>query len=239
MSIRLQERDAQILTHLGRYRITTPEVLFRLFFSDQTEEAMKSTLKRLRRKDGAFVESAKLYPRGNQVYYHLGLAGAAHLGLSERAAQPIADHETLVRTLGHVLFSCAGPSLRPKFSAEEFRRVFPGALVEGSAIARRFPYDAYYLDVDELGVRRLGRMLVENGGSELVTRAKSVVREDEEVLASFILEGRYTLALVVASETKADAVRRQLARAALSEMRPVRVLIEAHEPLLGLLAGGA
>jgi hypothetical protein len=236
--VRLQDRDEQILQHLRRYRIATPEALNHLFFPNQTEEAMKSTLKRLRRTDSPYIESAKLYPRGNQVYYHLAPAGAAHVGVSEKMACPV-EQEALVRLLGQMLFCCVGPRLRPKFTAEEFSRSFPGVLVPDSRLAQRFPYDGYFLDVDEDGVRRLGRMLVENGGSPILVRAKKHIEEDEQALAPFVTEGRYTLALVAASAPKAAQVHHELARQPLGEIRPVRVIVEAYEQLLGLLAGAA
>src|SRR5262249_7784739 len=162
-------------------------------FAELSDEAMKSNLKRLRRKDSAFIESAKLYPRGNQVYYHLAPAGAAYVGISEKFGQPVTDHETLVRLFGQLLFCCCGTTIRPKFTSEEFSRAFSGALVDGTPIARRFPYDGYYLDVDDTGSRRLGRILVDSGGTEPLLRTKKALEDDEQVLERFVREGRYAL----------------------------------------------
>lgn len=239
VAVRLKERDERILRHVSRYRVSVPDVLMRLFFAGQTEEAMKSTLKRLRRKESALLASAKLYARGNEVYYHLTPAGAASVGSSEKTAHALTDHEQLVRAFGQLLFCCGGEVLRPKFSAEEFDRAFPGMRVEGSPLARRFPYDAFFLDVDDIGTRRLGRVLIDNGGAEVLFRARAAVREDDEVLRQFVAEGRYTIAILVATESKAEQVRRQAATRPLGEARPVRCVVEWHEALAGLLTAGA
>lgn len=235
MARRLQERDGQILDLARRYRIVTPEVLQCRFFPDQSEEAMKSTLKRLRRKDAPLLGSEKLYTRGNQVYYHLTAAGAAQVGASASFAEPVRDHELLVRLLGQLLFCCAGENVRPRFTLEEFSSAFPE--VASEKMKQRLPYNGYYLDVDEGGARRLGRMVVENGGSDVVARAREFVRQDEDALPRFVEEGRYTVALIVPSQSKAVQLQRQLAERPLGEVRAVRILVEAYPQLEGLLTG--
>jgi hypothetical protein len=45
--IKLSDRDRKILQHVKQYRITTFDVLHRLFFADKKPDAVVSTLRRL------------------------------------------------------------------------------------------------------------------------------------------------------------------------------------------------
>ena len=239
MPIRPQPRDEDILRLLSRHGIVTNKVLDQRFFPDQKEdEARKSTLKRLKGTDQPYLQKAKLYARGNEVYYFLTAAGAKHIGAPESFTKPVPDNDKRGRLLGQLLFCCLGSVVRLKFTRAEFAQAFPGVLVEGSELARRFDYGGYYLDVDEHGDRRLGRMLVQSGGSELLVRAKEFVRQDERELERFMVEGRYTLAIITASKAKAAQIRQQVALRPLGDIRPVRVVVEAYEQLQGLLAVG-
>ena len=238
MAIRLQPRDIDILGVPARHHFVTNEVLQR-FFPHQTEEARKSTLKRLRRKDQPYLQQAKLYACGNEVYYFLTAAGAKYIGAPESLTKPVDNDDIRGRLLGQLLYCYLGPVVRLKFTTAEFAKAFPGVLVEGSDLAKRFDYGGYHLDVDEAGDRRLGRMLVQSGGSDLLVRAKEFVRQDERELERFVVEGRYTLALITASEAKAAQLRQQVALRPLGDIRPVRVVVEAYEQLQGLLTAGS
>lgn len=236
MAIRLQERDRAILDHLRRYRLSTPGILSKLFF-DNAPEAMKSALKRLKSK-GGFIAADKLFPRGNEVVYRLTGAGAVAAGLGEKAGHPTSTNpEDASRLLGQLLFCCAGSTLRKKLLVEEFEKTFPGQMTE--RLKRRFPYDCIYIDIDAAGERRLGRVIVDNG-SEVVFRARKALTEDSDVLAQFVREGRYALAIVVPTEQKSKAVERQLFGTPPLDARGerLRVVVEAHEPLARLLLDG-
>ena len=236
MAIRLQERDRRVLAHVRRYRLTTPTVLAKRFFGG-AEQAMKSTVKRLIGK-GGLLASERLYPRGNDVYYYLTPAGAVAAGLSEKSGHSMTNPDDLARLFGQLVFCSGDPVKREKLSLEEFENVFPALMSE--AFRRRFAFDCVYVDVDTTGERRLGRVVVETGGSEIIFRARKCLREDTEVLERFVAEGRYALGLVVATASKAKQVERQLQGAPLLDPRgaPVRVVVEAHEALQGLVLGG-
>src|SRR5262249_24839063 len=145
-------------------------------YPHQSEEARKSTIKRLRRKDQPYLQEARLYARGKEVYYFLTAAGAKVMGAPESFTKPVDNDDVRGRLLGQLLFCCLRLVVWLKFTRAKFATAFPGVLVEGSDLAKRFDYGGYYLDVDDAGNRRLGRMLVQSGGTELLVRAQQFIR---------------------------------------------------------------
>ncbi|MBI3782849.1 MAG: hypothetical protein HY270_05545 [Deltaproteobacteria bacterium] len=212
MAIRLNERDMQILSHLRRYRLSTIEVLHGLFFPDTREDAVKSTLKRLKGEN--YVASQKLFPRGNEVYYHLAPAAVPALGISPASSLKPSE-KYVFEAYAQLLFCCTGDAHRPRFSQDEFEECFPGFINQAPDFANRFQYDAYYLDIDEHGMRRLGRILVDRGDSNLFNLFTRAVDVADRAYPQFLAEYRFTLAFIFPNDgrkRKADNLIRSTLR---------------------------
>lgn len=233
MGLRLTERDERILRHIARYRLTTLETVARLYFEPEgkTLEAAKSTLRRLWQDEEPLIESKPLTGKGREVYYHLGTAGARALGLPdpERMAHGFDKLEVRATHVGRLYFCCHGEAPRPKFTAEEFDQFFPGYRAPGSDLQARFFQDAYYLDTSD-GVRRLGRILVDNG-RDLVATAARLVEQVEAMFPEFLAADRFALALVFATEAKCDRARFTLRNQPLRDGLPLFVVLD-HQPVL-------
>src|SRR5262249_3518377 len=143
------------------------ETVWSCFFKDEgkSQEAAKSTLRRLWQEDPPLLASQPLTGVGNAVYYHLTPEGAAALGFAEpkRIGHGFAKADVRAMHYGRLLFCCHGEQPRPKFTAEEFDLCFPGLRAPGTELFARFFVDAYYLDVDPEGIKRLGLILVDTG----------------------------------------------------------------------------
>lgn len=192
----LQPRDREILTHVSRYRLTTPEVVHRLFFADRGMEAAKSVLKRL---NGSFLRSRPLF--GKRRYYQLSPAGAALSGQPDEAAQPLGTNALPAR-FGVLEYCCLGfPSERPRFTRSEYAESFPEL--------QDLPFADYYLDIHK-GVTRLGRIIVELGGDHLrfLRKVREYMTRDTRCrpFAEMVRQDRFVLALVTAEESKRDAI---------------------------------
>src|SRR5262249_52962041 len=101
MGTRVTERDGGILHWMKEDGMLTTAVLQQHHFPDQSDEAMKSTLKRLRRTP--HIQSEKLYAGGNEVYYILAPAGAKHVDAPESLTHPIHDNDKRGRVYGQML----------------------------------------------------------------------------------------------------------------------------------------
>lgn len=238
MAVRLQERDERILRHLARYRLSTPEIIFNLYFKPEghkSTEGMKSTLRRLwKDPESAFLDSKKLYGSGRDVYYHLTPQGASYLGFANATdiGHGFDKMDVRARHLGCLLFACGGETPRPKFTVEEFQTCFPGTLERGTDFYARFFSDAYFLD-DRDGVRRLGRLLVDTGGDT----TKVLQRAAETAVATlprFVAAGRFSLALVLPTAEKLRRVRQHMRQAPLDP--PIPFLLDEQPGILPLLA---
>jgi len=237
MAVQLQPRDERILRHLARYRLSTPDVIFNLYFKPDGHtslEGMKSTLRRLwQDRDGAYIASQKLYGSGRDVYYHLTPHGAAYLGFPEPEAVGKGTDKMDVRArhYGCLLF-CCGEVPRPKFTLEEFEACFPGTLERGGDLRVRFYSDAYFL-AEENGVRRLGRLLVDTGGDprKVLERALETA---QDTVPRFVDAGRFALAMVLPTPQKLTRLKQHLR---LFPLKPsVPVILEEQAALLPLLA---
>ncbi len=236
MAIRLTARDLRILRHVARYRVTTLETVWSCFFKSEgkSQEAAKSTLRRLWQEDPPYLASQPLSGFGKAVYYHLTPAGAAALGFAEPLRIGHGFDKADVRALhyGRLLFCCHGERPRPKFTAEEFDACFPGLRVPGSELFARFFVDAYYLDVDPDGVKRLGLILVDTG-RDLLDLARRTLGALKASLADFFAAERMAVALVFASDQKLRHTRFALKAHPIEA--GIRVVLDAQPALRELL----
>jgi hypothetical protein len=98
---RLQDRDLEILEHVMRYRMTTPEILHRNFFSDSERNAVTKVTSRL--SEHQFLQDYPLF--GGQTYFSLGTRGAQVMGLSRRKVGPLGPQALFIE-YGTLAFCC-------------------------------------------------------------------------------------------------------------------------------------
>lgn len=218
---------------MGRYQLTTPEVLRRLFFP-QDPEALKTPMKTLR---GKYLVAEPLYPGGPKeaIYYHLTPSAQAAFELPEKFGQPI-PLERRVHLYAVLLFCTAAKDPRPLFTLEEFRRAFPMVSFETGG-AGRFFTRSYYLDVDEAGERRLGRILVDEGAKvdSLLEKCRKAFEAAETELPLFVAERRFALAVVTPAPEKRRALERELRQTPVGPvLEPLRVTVSALPELAHL-----
>jgi hypothetical protein len=218
-----------LLEHLNRYRITTHEVVTRLFFATQKhpEAAAKTALARLRPD---YIDSALLFATGRTVYYHLTPAGAAYLKIPPSAAGPVPTDDLRARHYATLLFCCQPGTARHRFTAREFDAFLPGLRDEGTELRGRFHLDTYFLDVDERGDRRLGRVVYSLGTGHPLKPAWKAMKDAEAAFPTLLDEDRFSLAILTATTEKARDIQRQLAREPLRQY-PLRVVVHAFDEL--------
>jgi hypothetical protein len=218
---------------VGRYQLTTPDVLRRLFFQ-QDPEALKTPMKTLRR---SYLIAEPLFPGAPKeaIYYHLTPKAQAALGLPEKFGQPI-PLERRVHLYAVLLFCTSGKEPRPLFTLDDFRRTFPMISFETGG-AGRFYTRSYYLDADEAGERRLGRILVDEGAKVegLLEKCRKAFEAAEVELPLFVAERRFALAVVTPAPEKKRALERELrAKPVGPPLEPLRVTVTAIPELAHL-----
>ena len=130
-SRRLQDRDFAILEHLMTYRVTTRDVLHRLYFSDSDPNAVSKVTTRL--NDGGFLTRHELI--GSSVYFTLGQAGARMMGAPARSVEALGA-QTLFTQMGILSFCCNGVEGRNRLSVSMLVKQHPEILQKGADATR-------------------------------------------------------------------------------------------------------
>ncbi len=134
--VRLQPRDEQILReHVACFRLTTYGALHALFWPDDTLNAAKSWVRRMR--EGGLLASVPLY--GRTRYFHVTAKAARLLHLDSRAPKP-QKAAYLATTFGRLAFCCLGQTHHRKLSVVDFKTKFPELVLPRDA------NDGYYID---------------------------------------------------------------------------------------------
>lgn len=214
----LTERDEAILRHVARYRLTTTEVLRRLFFPTAKPGGEKNVLRRL---TGDYLQTQPLY--GKRVYYQLTPLAANTLGEREESATPFGA-QALLRLYGTLAFCCLGNTLKEVFTRAEFIQAF-------SSFADRLDLGQHHFYLDHDGrTARLGQILVEQGGESLrlLNKCRKLIERWRELpgLQAIIADELFVLTLVVAEESKRDRLYGQLRKAPLSVWCRVAVIAD-------------
>ncbi|MDZ4686581.1 MAG: hypothetical protein SH850_16040 [Planctomycetaceae bacterium] len=192
---RLQERDYEILEHVRRYRLTTPEVLHQLFFDDSDRNAVTKVTSRLCLHE--FLKSHPLY--AGYSYYSLGRRGAKVVGLSPIKAGPLGP-QAKYREYGTLAFCCRQPVRRERLLASEFLKRHP------DCSSGRHEAGHYYDDHHESHVR-LGFIWVEGAGdvNHVIHKVRHEIIDERRSIPSLrmmIDEGRFVVAIVTLHEEK-------------------------------------
>jgi len=158
----LTDRDKEILAHVFRFRITTRDVLYRVFFEPNglRQDAMTSVLRRLAapykpsQSAGEQEELAKrfhLFPRrlvGKLIYYHLTRLGLRAVARAKQVSPVVfnrlnrgLNHDSRAKRYAILSFCCAPGARRQKLSSREFHEHLAEYHVP------RCPADSFYLDM--------------------------------------------------------------------------------------------
>jgi hypothetical protein len=194
---RLTPRDVEILNHIRAFRMTTMEVLHRLFFEGQDIEAVKSWQRRLRH--AGFIETAH-FIKPRKYIFLTGDAVQKLYGEPEKAGGALSPF-VLARQYGALAFCCLTGSVHRKLTFREFREKFP-ALAEN----KRLPTDFYYIDKDTQP-NRLGFIYVDHGrrAERIYQRYRQIVAQRYKLQTwreQVINRDRFIVAVVVAKQEK-------------------------------------
>jgi hypothetical protein len=221
--VMLTERDVAILEHVHQYRITTIDVLHRLFWEPgRSVNAVSQVIARL----GAFLHDAPLL--GPQRYYLLTPAAARDFGEAEEFARPLGA-SSLAHHYAMLEYCCMGEEAREHLTPRELREGFPG--LDGRGMAR----NRYFLTKDQ--PPRLGWLEVDCGNNA-ETRARKCQRQFAKRYNAPSLKfreladrGQFGIVLVTTSEGKRRALERVFRKL---ESFPVQVCVsDALRQLLG------
>lgn len=114
------ERDARILQHVARYRLTTNEVLHRAFFSHALPNAVVKITNRLV-QTGLLCKFPLVHP---QVYFTLSDLAAKRLGLGSHRCLPLGP-QALATELATLLYCTAGQHKYLRLAPLEVHTRFP------------------------------------------------------------------------------------------------------------------
>jgi len=222
--IQLQERDFRILEHIERYRMTTACVLHAFFYAGKGQDAVTSTLRRLRH--AGYIESKSLAPP-RRVYYHLSSRGARLLGVPANHGEALG--EQALPTRYSILRFCCNGEERQVLRTGEFAVEFPECVSKG------LPHEPYYYDnVD--GVPRLSLMMVDLGAEagRIIRKCRRVFGERLKVKAfrELIEEDAFSVTVLTPRESKKTAIDAARKRAT---NFPYPIRVEVVPKLAGVL----
>lgn len=224
----LSEPQLRVLEHVLTFRITTPEVVHRVFLRDQTHEAAKSLLKRLRGR--GLLGSAHL--TSSSRYFFLTPRGFRLLGEPSRRVGALSP-QPLAEAFG-VLEFCTFRSDRKKLTRDEFQKTFP------QLVRRGLPSQNFYLD-EEDAVRRLGVIYIDRGADP----ARITRKLDQKYVGRYLSSsawreqvvdaGRLTIAVVTPTPEKGTKLRELLEESIAGPWRGITFRFETVETLLPIL----
>jgi hypothetical protein len=221
---RLVDRDYEIFEHVMRYRMTTREVLQRLFFPDSELNAVTKVTSRL--VEHGFLNRYELYPL--RSYFTLGPKSASFLGIvykKTRDLGPLAK----AREFGTLSFCCLSERLRERLTVRELSERHPELLQGG------LDNSHYYLDNDG-EITRLAYIRVDLGGSvdHILRKCRDDIaaRQRIDAFDHLMNNRRFALAIVTGRKEKADKIQE-----AVQQRRdwPVEFRIEAVPELVELV----
>lgn len=198
---RLTARDRQIVDHVGRYRLSTVEVLSPVVLAGLSRNAVTKLVNRL--CDGDYLQKyTLLHPT---QYFVLGAAGANLLGLGLHRTAPLGP-QSLPTEYGLLIYATLAKHPRTRLTKAEVLRKcpwLPPALADAPHCA-----DEQH-DVLELVRVDLG------GPADHVARKCFADLNQRRRLRDFpplVAQGRFRLVIITATKEKATAVRQALDR---------------------------
>ncbi len=201
--VRLGPRDHDIFDHVRRYRLTTRDVLHRLFFPEVKPNAVTKVTTRL--SGSGFLNRFDLYE--SRDYFVLGAEAARLLGVPPKRTEGLGVQALPIEFA--TLLYCTGAGDRERLTREELQQHHPSILVPGVDASR------YYLDRDG-GKTRLAAIRVDCGGS--AQHVASKCRDDldrrleHDAFRGLVANDQFMIAIITAREEKAGAIHETLKR---------------------------
>ncbi|MFN3194030.1 MAG: hypothetical protein ACE361_26210 [Aureliella sp.] len=221
------DRDLEILDHLMRYRLTTREILQRLFFEDSDISAVSKVTTRL--IDRGALNKGDL--DGERVYYTIGSYGAEIFGLNRNKAKLLGP-QARVDNYAILQFCCGGEITRQRLLVRELRPIFGGKIPP-----KKLRPAMYYLD-DEGAQKRLACIRVEQGSEpdHIVRRARDFLERavTNPVLDRLVREHQFMITILTTYPQK----KLQIEEAILRHSWPITFRVEAIDGLAEVAALG-
>lgn len=217
MSLNPQQRD--ILEHVFRYRLTTPQVLAdcpRISLS--TLPIAKDALQEL--EQGGWLQMGRLTPHAeSSPFFYLTPRAATELGQDEiMAKEP--SREMRIEAFAIARFCCCGDSFRELFTKQEFVERFASIWYPGQPVR-------YYLEPTPSGDVRLAFLKVDKGGPSrwdriiescqrfMAKRTTSSQTNPQfqphvEEFRNLVESGRFQISLLTSLPEKRDAILQAL-----------------------------
>lgn len=203
-TFRLSDRDFDIFEHLSRYRMTTREVLHRLFWEDSEINAVSKVTSRL--VHFGFLNRYELYPR--RPYFRLGPPAARLLGINAKHCKPLGVQDRPIE-FGILDFCCGGEDRRKRLKVRDVAKDNPDLL------SKNLLSNRYYID-DDNDTKRLGFVHVDcSGDAAHVARSCNEQLEKRYVHEAFrqlIDQDRFVIAIVMATEAQKESITDALNR---------------------------
>lgn len=195
----ITDTQRDLYEHVRVYRSSTANIITEAVCGG-SENLMKKLI--LRSRD--HIASDKLGPKG--VTYRFTPAGAKLVGAPEESARPQGP-QAFIKNLGILGYCCGGPTKRRRYTRPEFMEDFSD--ISDDLIGKDYHTD-FYLDFDGTDAR-LGQIVVDQGGDyrKLISKCRMRLREYLDVpnVRDLVADGLFTVAIVVAEEEKAQAIR--------------------------------
>ena len=197
--IRLTTRDQDVLDHIHRYRISTLEVLHRLFWLPPA--SLNSVSQVLQRLDG-YLHSAPLY--GSRKYYLLTPSLARDYGEEDDFAKPLKSSQSLARHIAILEHCCMGDEPRDRITSREFKEGYPTYDISGVGRHSYFhtedvPAKLRWLEVD-------ARAKPRSRANACLEKFKK--RLEHEPFRKLVKDGQFGVVLVTTSERKRQQLQR-------------------------------
>lgn len=221
---RLVDRDYEIFEHVMRYRMTTREVLQRLFFADSELNAVTKVTSRL--VEHGFLNRYELYP--SRSYFTLGAKSASFLGIGHKKTRDLGPLAK-AREFGVLSYCCLTERLRERLTVRELSEFHPELLLGG------LDNSHYYLDNDD-ELTRLAYIRVDLGGSvdHILRKCRDDIaaRIKHEAFEHLMNNRRFAIAIITAREEKVEKIREATEK---RQDWPVDFRIEAVPELVELV----
>jgi hypothetical protein len=197
---RLSDRDRRIVEHVGRYRLTTFEVLRRTVVPGVSVGALSKVTRRLCRLD-LLQRFSLLHP---QCYFVLGTVGAGLLGLGVQRTTPLGP-QSLPLEYAVLVYATLGRQPRRRLTRKELQSHCPWLLA---------PFDEAPHCIDEQQTIELLRIDLGGPADHVARKAAREIRQRRQVpyFDRFVHERRFRLVVITGTREKSATIRQSLDR---------------------------
>ncbi|MCC7334675.1 MAG: hypothetical protein IT422_06245 [Pirellulaceae bacterium] len=216
------DRDSDILEHIARYRLTTRDVLHRLFFSDSEPNAVTKVTSRLVKH--RFLNRFDL-PLGRS-YFVFGPNAMRIFNVAGNKSKAMGP-QSLAENLGMLYFCCAQEELHERLLVREMFENF------GRITGKKLKLASFYID-QTTGTPTLSQMRVDLGGpaAHVIRKCRAYLETaaSNQIFSELITHQRFMITLITSTKSKAQDLEDTLLR----HTWPVRFRVEVV-PELGTL----